>query len=76
MEHEAWRCYFETADGTVLRSQEAFDSVEEANLYGEQVLEHPDAHELCDPDGYPVAAAILDPDAEFTVEPVDPDTLD
>ena len=76
MDTEAWRCYFQTPDGTVLSTQEAFDSAEDAALYGEQIIANPDDYTLCDPDGYPVDASEFDPDAEFTVEQVDPDTLD
>ena len=76
MESEAYRCYFETPDGTVLRTLDAWDSAEDAELHGEQILADPDEHELADPDGHPVDATELDPYAEFTVEAVDPDTLD
>jgi hypothetical protein len=64
---EEWRPYFETASGEILRSQESFDTPEEAAMWGRRILSSPRAFELEDPDGYPTEARGLDPEVDFTV---------
>jgi hypothetical protein len=69
LEAERWRCYFETANGVVLTSDERFDSVEEAVSWGSLVLRQPGQFELKDPDDEAVPASQAAAWAGVTVEP-------
>jgi hypothetical protein len=64
----SWQCYFTTADGVVLVSQECWDEPEQAAMQGRAILTRPDAYQLLDPDDLEISALIADPSAGFTVE--------
>jgi hypothetical protein len=65
---EEYKCFFETADGRVLVSEEVFDDPEAASLWGSRILDNPEMFELLDADNDYVSAQEIDPEMEYTVE--------
>jgi len=66
--NDEWRCYFEAYDGQTLVTEESWEDAEEAAMWGQRILDNPDAFDLLDEDDEPVSATEADPDREFTVE--------
>lgn len=68
MDEELFHCWFETSEGLVLRTEDGWETPEEAAHWGQRVLDHPDEFTLFDPDGMEVDGDQADPDRGFNVE--------
>ena len=73
---EAFRVYFQSPDGTVLVTCDAWNTADEAVEHAEEILQRPGDYELLDPDGKLVSAEDIDEGESYTVEAVDPDDID
>jgi len=64
-----WFCYFEDADGQILRSEQCWESVDSAARWGRRILGNPSAYCLVDASNKICLVEALNQEASFTVEP-------
>jgi hypothetical protein len=64
-----WFCYFQDSVGDILRSEQGWETAEEASLWGSRILKTPAAYCLINPQDQICSAIEMDQEAGFTVEP-------